>query len=226
MCEHFRSLQAGGGRHVTSGRPRTNSCKDLVSKLHDVAPPSFNTTGSIPSTSHTNVDIQCTICGHTLDRPVELGCGNLVCLECTTRSIFSGCQGCPCCHVTQLPEHYSTPSKVTMTVLGGQLVECTMGCNRTVRADQFQQHLKSKCQGFYEHSTHSPSRTTLSDLLGKDTSTPTTHTEKRVAQHLIKRLMAEAQDSTLLQVPTRGQVFIVYIVTLWTKVNYNLTTSI
>ena len=37
-------------------------------------------------------------------------------------------------------------------------------------------------------------------------STPTTHTEKRVAQHIIKRLMAEGQDSTLLQVPTRGQV--------------------
>lgn len=169
-----------------------------------MAPPSFYT-GSIPS-AHTNRETQCTICQHTLDRPVELGCGNLVCLACITRSLYSGCEGCPCCHVAQLQEHTTTPSKVTMAVLGGQLVECPKGCNRTVRADQYQQHLSSKCQEFYEHSTYSPSRTTLSDVLGKDTSTPTTHTEKRVAQHLIKRLMAESQDKALLQVPTRGQV--------------------
>lgn len=181
-----------------------------MSRLQDVAPPSFYSASEpIPSTSHTNTstDIQCTICRHTLDRPIELGCGNLVCLACISRCLCSGCgEGCPCCHVPQLQEHATTPSKVTMAVLGSQLVECTKGCNRTVRSDQYQQHLQSKCQGFYEHSTHSPSRTTLSDILDKDTSTPTTHTEKRVAQHLIKRLMAEGQDSTLLQVPTRGQV--------------------
>lgn len=172
-----------------------------------MAPPSFFSTASgIPSTTCTHMDIQCTICVSTLDRPIELGCGNLVCLVCIARYLSSGSEGCPCCHVCHLQGHISTPSKVTMAILGGQLVECTRGCNRTVRADQFEQHLQSRCQGFYEHSTHSPSRTTIKEILDKDQTTPTTHTEKIVAHNLIKRLMAENEDSTLLQVPTRGQV--------------------
>lgn len=127
-----------------SGRPKKNSTKDLLSRLTDMAPPSFFSTASeIPSTSCTHIDIQCTICAGTLDRPIELGCGNLVCLVCITKYLSGGSEGCPCCYIHHLQGHTSTPSKVTMAVLGGQLVECMRGCNRTVRADHLHQHLQS-----------------------------------------------------------------------------------
>ena len=96
-----------------------------------------------------------------------------------------------------------------MSVLGGQLFECDQGCNRTVRAIDYRQHIKSKCQGHFQHSTLSPSRTTVHDLLKKGMDTPTTPTERKVAEHLLKRMMSEKSGKDtplLLQVPTRGQV--------------------
>ena len=95
-----------------------------------------------------------------------------------------------------------------MSILGGQLVECPRGCNRTVKAENYNSHIQSQCQAFFEHSVLSPSRTTIRDLLDRDRESATTPTEKRVAQHLIKRLMAENEEGQLLQLPTRGQVCI------------------
>lgn len=94
-----------------------------------------------------------------------------------------------------------------MEVLGSQLVECDRGCNRVVKANQYLQHLHSQCQAFFEHSVHSPSRTTIRDLLEKDSANLTTPTEKEVTNHLIKRLMAENEDGQVLTVPMRGQVY-------------------
>ncbi len=95
-----------------------------------------------------------------------------------------------------------------MDVLGRQLVECHKGCNRTVRAQQYLQHLQSQCQDFFEHSTHSPSRTTIKEILERDMESPTTPAEKEVAKNIIRRLMAESEDSQILHLPTRGQVMI------------------
>lgn len=80
---------------------------------------------------------------------------------------------CPCCSMPLL-DHTHPPSKVTMSVLGGQLIKCDRGCNWTVRAIDYQQHLQSQCQKFHQHSTLSPSRTTVRDLLEKGRDTPTT----------------------------------------------------
>lgn len=196
-----------GGRQETPGRPKVNTDRDLASQLTAMAPPSFFSTLPPLPKAHTNTTISCVVCEGILDRPIEFGCGNMVCLLCcikwltTTRTQMVEC---PCC-TTPLVDHAHPPSRVTMNVLGSQLVECTKGCNRVVKADQYLTHLHSKCQAFFEHSIYSPSRSTIRDLLEKDDETPTTPTERKVANHIIRRLMAESKEE-ILQVPTRGQV--------------------
>lgn len=170
-----------------------------------MAPQPFFPTVTPPLMSTENSDILCTVCASFLDRPVELECGNLVCLECCIKWLTISTE-CPCCYMPLL-DHTHPPSKVTMSVLGGQLFECDRGCNRTVKATDYQQHLRSQCHNFFQHSTLSPSRTTVRDLLEKGRDTPTNPTERRVAEHLLKRMMSEKEDTPLLQVPTRGQVF-------------------
>ena len=78
------------------------------------------------------------------------------------------------------------------------------GCNRVVRVEQYSIHLQSRCQTAYEHSISSPSRSTIKDLLDRGSTAPTTPTERRVASHLIKRLMKESTGG-ILQVPTGNQ---------------------
>lgn len=175
-----------------------------------MAPPSFfpPLPCPVPSFPSTHTNISCSICMSMLDRPIELGCGNMVCLLCCTRWLSTEKQDCPCCPCcdSTLQDHASSPSRVTMSILGSQLVNCIRGCNRTIQAEQYIPHIQSQCQNFFEHSTNSPSRVTIQDLLEKDKASPTTPTEKKVAEHLIKRLMAESEQGRILQVPTRGQV--------------------
>ena len=47
------------------------------------------------------------------------------------------------------------------------------------------------------------------DILEKSPTTPTIPVEKRVAESLIRRLMAESRDESVIRVPTRGQVIII-----------------
>lgn len=170
-----------------------------------MAPDSFfpSESGPVPSI-HTNTNMLCEVCIDTLDRPIALGCGNLVCLLCCTKWLSTGNQECPCC-TSPLNGHTHAPTRLTLAILGSQLVECQKGCNKIVRAEQYLPHLRSKCKEFFEHTSFSPSRTTVRELLEKDKESPVTPTEKRVAGHLVKRLMAES-DGPILQVPTKGQV--------------------
>lgn len=172
-----------------------------------MAPASFFPTSLLPLQPSTNTHT-CTKCAGILDRPIELKCGNMVCLHCcTTWLTVSDSVNCPCCH-SPLQDHAHSPSSVTMDVLGAQLVQCPKSCNRTVRADQYMRHLQSQCQAFFEYSTHSPSRTTIKDILEKDRESPTTPAEKEVAKSIIRRLMVESEDGQILHLPTRGQVVI------------------
>lgn len=187
------------------GRPRKNTPGELVTRLQALAPASYFPTLSTPLTPSPSIETLCSICTMVLDRPIELGCGNMVCLLCCTRWLtISDGVDCPCCYCPIL-DHTQSPSRVTMAVLGSQLVECDRGCNRTVRSEQYQQHLSSQCQAFFEHSTLSPSRTSIQDVLDRKES-QTTPAERKVAANLIKRLMAES-DGQILRVPSRGQVY-------------------
>lgn len=215
VCQQFQSLQTGGGRVLAHGRPKVNTPKELVSRLTALAPASFFSTTPLPthdSSAHQNTTVLCTICTGILDRPIELGCGTVACLLCITRWLTIKAEldadsevECPCCE-NPLHDHAKAPSTVTMEVLGGQEVICFKGCNRAVKADHYMAHIQSQCQNYSSHSVLSPSRTTLGEVLDKDIDKPATHTEKKVAQNIIARMMAEGESSKILQLPTRGQV--------------------
>ena len=64
-------------------------------------------------------------------------------------------------------------------------------------------HKKSQCQGYYEVS--SPPQVTAQHILQRPMTAPTRPVEKQVAQHLVRRLMSEIND-TVVRIPTRGQV--------------------
>ena len=84
-----------------------------------------------------------------------------------------------------------------------QLVECPKGCNRAVKVKLYTKHVQSKCQSFFEHSTYSPSQTTVLKILNKQPDAPTTSIVRKVA---LRRLMAESPDGNIVQFPTHGQV--------------------
>ena len=175
-----------------------------------MAPPSFfhplpHSTSTPNLYSTTDTTILCTICMGILDQPIELGCGNMVCLQCCSRWLTGNQMDCPCCQ-SPLQDHAHSPSRVTMEVLGNQLVACGRGCNRVVKACQYLSHINSQCKASFEHSIYSPSRMTVQQLLEKDGDSPTTVTEKKVAKNIISRLMAETDEHQILQLPTRGQV--------------------
>jgi hypothetical protein len=209
VCQYFEDNHRDGGHKSKSGigRPKKNTPKELISRLTQMAPTSFFPALPFsipPPTAHNTIG--CAICLHYLDRPIELGCGELVCLLCCTKWLTTDDRGqCPCCY-NPLSDHASSPSRITMDFIGRQMIDCNRGCNKTVRLDHFMQHIASKCQSHYEHSTHSPSRTTYRDFLDKDKESPTTATERQMAGKVIRRLMAETKDSPILQLPTRGQV--------------------
>ena len=85
---------------------------------------------------------------------------------------------------------------------------CGQGCRRIVQADQYKQHVHSKCQAFFDCSTDSLSRATLSDVLNNDKNSPATPTERKVAHHLINKLLSERDDVKMLSEPTLGQVYV------------------
>ena len=198
----------------------------MIAKLTAMASPSLfplplSTTTPTMHTAQTC--ISCSICMDMPDRPIELDCGNMACLLCVTRWLtVSQSVACPCCQ-SHLPDHAHPPSRVTLDVIGSQLVVCNRGCNRAVRAEQYIAHIHSQCQGFSEHSVHSPSRMTLRDVLDTEKESPTTPAEKIAAKNIISRLMAEGEHGQLLQLPSRGQVrtshlkylFLIFMISLF-----------
>lgn len=184
--------------------------KEMVTRLTALAPaslfPTLPLSTTTPTMHTTPTSITCNICTDIPDRPIELDCGNIVCLLCITRWLTTSQHiECPCCP-SLLPDHAHLPSRITLDVIGSQLVVCSRGCNRAVRAEQYVAHTNSQCQEFFEHSVHSPSRITLRDVLDKKKESPTTPAEKVAATNIISRLMAEGEHGQMLQLPTCGQV--------------------
>ena len=213
----------GGGQNKkkqsTSGRPKGVAPAMCITTMQSIAPHSFYSSTlqppqySTPETYH----IRCSICKGVPERPLELLCGNIACLQCCCSSVqSSGTPTCPCCKSTTLCDvssnHFQCPSKVTMSVLGNMVVNCSRGCNRSVRIMEYQQHLETNCQHHFEHSTLSPSNVTARDILSRSADTSTTPVVRRVAATVIRKLMTENPDRGLIKIPTQGRVsFIVKI---------------
>ena len=67
-------------------------------------------------------------------------------------------------------------------------------------------HLESNCENFYQPVMNSPSKITLRDVLSKPVTIPATPTERRVTEHLVRRLLDESPEEQTIKVSTHGQV--------------------
>ena len=210
---------AGGGQNkkkeITSGRPKGVPPSMGITLMQNIAPPPFYSGTVHPpkySTTSETHHIKCSICKGVPERPLELLYGNIACLQCCCNSVqSSGTLTCPCCKSTTLCDvsssnHFQCPSKVTMSVLGNMVVDCNRGCNRSVRIMEYEQHLETDCQQHFEYSTLSPSHVTARDILSKSAETSTTPVERRIAATVIRKLMTEHADRSIIKIPTQGRV--------------------
>ena len=65
-------------------------------------------------------------------------------------------------------------------------------------------HAQNKCLSHYKVSD-SPSKVTMSDMLSRRTNLPATPAERKVAGHLVKKILNQNCNG-VLKVPTSGQV--------------------
>ena len=169
--------------------------------------PHFVESSDVVYTTDQTSTLLCPLCCGVLNQPIELACGSLVCASCCSRWIeVSGQVSCPCCYQHDLHDlTIALPSAIVYDLLGDLKVVCST-CKMTTTARQYKLHLASHCQGHYELA--SPSRVSARDILQRPTTAPTLPVERRVAEHLVRRLLIES-ESTVVKIPTRGQVHII-----------------
>ena len=151
----------------------------------------------------------CPICMVLLDRPVELGCGSIICMGCCRRWIqHHQCSSlvCPCCYNNRFDsKHIRPPPVMVVSLLKEHKLPCGRGCGKVIRLESYKMHIQNKCLSHYE-VTDSPSKVTMSDMLSRPTNLPATPAERKVAGHLVKKLLNQNCNEGVLKVPTSGQV--------------------
>lgn len=172
----------------------------------------------------------CPICTSIFDRPLELYCGAIVCLECCCKWIqISHSLSCPCCYNHSLNSStIQLPSPLIASLVESLVVNCGKRCGKLVRVGQYHQHLAGNCKSHYHQLVDSPSKMTIRDVLAKPTTSPATPMEMRAAEHLVRRIM-EDQGSTssegVVKVRTRGQVSKEQTVSIHALLNWNIITQ-
>ena len=197
------------------GRPTGESGNQLLEHIKTLAPPSLlpdeDQAPSYDPTQAYGPHLCCPVCWTVLDRPVELSCGAVICLDCCCRWIqVAQHLSCPCCYSHSLSStSLQKPSRFLIALLEDLPVICSRGCGKVVKLLEYKSHLQGKCKSHYHQDLNSPSRMTLSDVLARPTSTPSTPGEAQVTEHLVRRLFPQDRSSTeaaIAQVKTRGQV--------------------
>ena len=153
--------------------------------------------------------LSCSICCMVLNQPVELACGSIVCASCCRQWIKHTkppCIPCPSCYDDQLSSStIRPPPPLLITLLSDLLIHCAK-CGKLVKASEYIRHMDNNCELFSQPVMNSPSKVTLKDVLSKPVSTPATPMERRVTEHLVRRLLDESPEEKVIKVPTRGQV--------------------
>ena len=211
MCDHLEVLEKGGGQNKRArksrGCPSGCSPKESLAHIHTLVhhQPSFDAE-EVEYDPDRTINLLCQLCSGVLNQPVELACGNLVCANCCCRWIhLSGGLACPCCYEHQLDSlTVGLPSGVVYNLLGDIKLVCK-ACRQMTTAAQYGLHKESQCKGHYEIS--SPSRISAREILSRPVTAPTQPVEKKVAENLVRRLMAENEDMCgIVKIPTKGQV--------------------
>ena len=198
---------------VGRGRPSGETPKSVINHIRSLAPsilPNEDPHPNFVSSSVLN-KLLCCICYEVAASPISLSCGEIICSHCCCKSIqISYTLKCPCCFSHSLStETISSPSHLFMSLLTESPVSCIRGCGKTIKLEDYQRHLNSRCKSFAINAD-SPSKVTLKDVFNKPTTTPPTPTEVKTAQHLIRRLIhhgnSDSNASGVIKVPTSGQV--------------------
>ena len=154
--------------------------------------------------------LNCIICMRMLNRPLQLSCGSIVCLQCCQNwvSSLSVTITCPCCYSDLDTRHITPPPPLIVSLLEGLLVCCVRKCGKVVRIDQYNRHLQGQCRSHYQQQLDSPSRMTIKEVLARPTTAPSTPSEVSLTEHLVRKMLDQGSSSSdgILQVKTRGQV--------------------
>ena len=170
----------------------------------DDQPSYVDTTDKVEYLPENAANVLCPICCDVLNHPIELACGSLVCAHCCYRWIeLSPKPSCPGCYTHDLDDvSISLPSAVVYELLGALKLVCQT-CQQKTTAAQFKQHKASHCKAHYE--VLSPSRISAHEILARPVTARTQPVERRLAEHLVRRLMTESEDK-IVRIPTRGKV--------------------
>ena len=220
VCQHFEFTSSGRGQKKVSklGRPTGETAKAVIDHMEKLVPSSFFPVEDLlqqSSVSDVSPNLCCPICTVLLDRPVELGCGSIVCLSCCKKWIQHHlCSSllCPCCYNSTFDSgHIRPPPALVVGLLKELLLPCNKGCGKLVRLESYIKHAQGKCQSHYV-VVDSPSKTTMSDVLSRPSNLPATPAERRVAEHLVRKIITrnESERQGVLRVPTSGQVCVNY----------------
>ena len=149
VCEHFYSLQRPGRKRSTKkGRPPVNGKKVLSNYIHTITTiterPLVYELSSCPVTKE---KLQCPACDNILHKPLQLGCGALICANCVHSWIQNfPCDqvACPCCYDSLRTASIRPAPPAIEELLVNLLVSCTQ-CNKRVKAGDLHNHLLSGC---------------------------------------------------------------------------------
>ena len=185
------------------GRPSENSAITFFQHIKALAPPKvIHSPRSCYDYSDNQLShLTCPICYSVVSQPVELGCDRLVCAHCCLEWLeASKDTTCPVCH-----DHHQldkatikAPHTAIVEVLSSLRVRCR-SCKRYTTAENYDAHQSSSC------TKHFIVTTSVDDILSQSSTSPTLPVEKKVAENLVRRLLAESSDN-MVRIPTRGQV--------------------
>ena len=149
----------------------------------------------------TTTELLCPICTLLLDRPVQLECGTIICLQSCIQFHHSPLS-CPCCYVPLDSDHIRPPPPLVVTLVEALHVHCVRGCGKVVCLRQYQQQA---CQGHFYTQADSPSKLTISEVLSRPSALPATSAEVNVAEHLVQKIMDQSSGDSKHN-PASGQI--------------------
>ncbi len=148
-------------------------------------------------------DLSCQICKSIPIQPIQLlSCHHFLCLSCIqTQSKNDSEISCPCNNKVLSVADVDSPSKLSLKILGGLLVQCDRGCGQVVELENFMQHVDSGCTNV---PVPLPSKITVEQLL-----------ELELPSNLLTQTMGLVVDKLI---PAHGPVT---LLSFWKGMYYN-----
>ena len=168
MCTITSPLHSGGrkrkGKKSEDGPQMTNDSRKFIGNFilcdspaswKAMEPLNLSRFLSMGTCSLSLSDLQCSLCRHIVDRPVDTPCCKLLCADCISEHILSmedtqeQSTQCPSCAESHqiTTTSFTPPSKVVLKILGTMLLHCDKpSCSAVVALADLREHLESGCQ--------------------------------------------------------------------------------